>query len=65
MTVGKAAGESTPEAYPLRYVEDVDEPRTQPAVIFSARQTLMGMTTLVNPAFPGSLIKHGLSAVSI
>ena len=33
---GKAAGASTPEAYPLGYVEDVDKPRTQPAVFFSA-----------------------------
>ena len=26
---GKAAGESKPEAYPQRYVEDFDEPRTK------------------------------------
>jgi len=25
----KAAGESNPEAYPLGYVEDLDEPRTK------------------------------------
>jgi hypothetical protein len=27
-TYNKAAGESKPEAYPLGYVEDFDEPRT-------------------------------------
>jgi hypothetical protein len=32
---GKAAGESKPEAYPLGYVEDFDEPRTPLAVFFS------------------------------
>ena len=31
----KAAGESKPEAYPLGYVEDFDEPRTKLANIFS------------------------------
>jgi hypothetical protein len=31
----KAAGESKPEAYPLRYVEDFDEPRTKLADFFS------------------------------
>jgi hypothetical protein len=31
----KAAGESKPEAYPLGYVEDFDEPRTQLADFFS------------------------------
>ena len=33
----KAAGESKPEAYPLGYVEDFGEPRTQLAAIFSGR----------------------------
>ena len=31
----KAAGESKPEAYPRRYVEDFDEPRTKLADFFS------------------------------
>ena len=31
----KAAGKSKPEAYPLGYVEDFDEPRTQLADFFS------------------------------
>ena len=31
----KAAGESKPEAYPLGYVEDFDEPRTPLAGVFS------------------------------
>ena len=33
----KAAGEKQPEAYPLRYVEDLFEPRTKPVIIFSIR----------------------------
>ena len=33
--VRKAAGESKPEAYPLGYVEDFDEPRTKLADFFS------------------------------
>jgi hypothetical protein len=33
--VSKAAGESKPEAYPLGYVEDFDEPRTKLAGFFS------------------------------
>ena len=33
--VSKAAGESKPEAYPLGYVEDFDEPRTKLANFFS------------------------------
>ena len=33
--VSKAAGESKPEAYPLGYVEDFDEPRTKLADFFS------------------------------
>jgi len=32
----KAAGESKPEAYPLGYVEDFDEPRTKLAAFFSS-----------------------------
>jgi len=35
----KATGESKPEAYPLGYVEDFDEPRTKLADFFS---TLLG-----------------------
>ena len=31
----KAAGESKPQAYPLGYVEDFDDPRTQLAATFS------------------------------
>jgi hypothetical protein len=31
---GKAAGESKPEAYPLGYGEDLDEPRTKLADFF-------------------------------
>jgi hypothetical protein len=31
----KAAGKSKPEAYPLGYVEDFDEPRTKLAAFFS------------------------------
>ena len=31
----KAAGESKPEAYPLGYVEDFEEPRTKLAGFFS------------------------------
>ena len=33
--VGKAGGESKPEAYPLGYVEDFDELRTKLADCFS------------------------------
>ena len=35
MTISEAAGEPKPEAYPLGYVEDFDEPRTKLAGIFS------------------------------
>ena len=35
MLSSKAAGESKPEAYPLGYVEDFDEPRTKRAAFFS------------------------------
>src|SRR5438874_4512389 len=34
-SAGKAAGESQPEAYPLGYVKDCEEPRTQLAGFFS------------------------------
>ena len=34
-TSSKAAGESKPEAYPLGYVEDFDDPRTTLDVFFS------------------------------
>ena len=34
----KAAGESKPEAYPLGYVEDFEEPRTMLAGFFSILQ---------------------------
>ncbi len=33
----KAAGESKPEAYPQRYVEDFDEPRTKLPAFLSIR----------------------------
>jgi len=33
--ISKAAGESKPEAYPLKYVEDFDDPRTKLAGFFS------------------------------
>ncbi len=33
----KAAGEAKPEAYPQRYVEDFDEPRTRLGTVFSIR----------------------------
>ena len=36
--VSKAAGESKPEAYPLGYVEDFDEPRTKLPAFFSILQ---------------------------
>ena len=34
---GKAAGESKPEAYPLGYVEDFDELRTELEAVFNIR----------------------------
>jgi hypothetical protein len=37
---GKAAGESKPEAYPLGYVEDFDEPRTKLEAVFNIRLVL-------------------------
>jgi hypothetical protein len=33
----EAAGKSKPEAYPLGYVEDFDEPRTKLGAFFSSR----------------------------
>jgi hypothetical protein len=36
----KAAGESKPEAYPLGYVEDFDEPRTKLEAVFNIRLVL-------------------------
>jgi hypothetical protein len=36
----KAAGEEKPEAYPLGYVEDFSEPRTQLETVFSIRLPL-------------------------
>ena len=33
--VSKAGGESKPEAYPLGYVEDFDEPRTKLEAVFN------------------------------
>ena len=35
-SANKAAGESKPEAYPLGYVEDFDDPRTQLEAFFSS-----------------------------
>ena len=37
---GKAAGESKPEAYPLGYAEDFDEPRTKLEAVFNIRLVL-------------------------
>lgn len=39
----KAAVESKPEAYPLRYAEDFDEPRMMLEIFFSA---LLGSTAI-------------------
>jgi hypothetical protein len=39
--VSKAAGESKPEAYPLGYFEDFDEPRTKLADFFSILLVLL------------------------
>ena len=36
MAANEAADEQKPEAYPLGYVEDFDEPRTKLAGIFSS-----------------------------
>jgi hypothetical protein len=35
-STNKAAGESKPEAYPLGYVEDFDEPRTTLGAVFTS-----------------------------
>ena len=52
----KAAGESKPEAYPLGYVEDFDEPRTTLADFFSIRleggQRLMTISRATLPLGP-------------
>ena len=32
----KAAGESQPEAYPLGYVKDFDDPRTTLGIVFTS-----------------------------
>ncbi len=37
----KAAGEKQPEAYPLGYVEDFDDPRTQLEAFFSSLYSLI------------------------
>ena len=38
----KAAGESKPEAYPLGYVEDFDDPRTTLGTVFTSLLTEEG-----------------------
>jgi hypothetical protein len=52
----KAAGESKPEAYPLGYVEDFDEPRTTLADFFSilleSGQRLMTISRATLPLGP-------------
>ena len=52
----KAAGESKPEAYPLGYVEDFDEPRTTLADFFSilleGGQRLMTISRATLPLGP-------------
>ena len=52
----KAAGESNPEAYPLGYVEDFDEPRTTLAGFFSillkSGQRLMTISRATLPLGP-------------
>ena len=50
----KAAGERQPQAYPLGYVEDWIEPRTQFAVVFSIRYSETGMNCRTQaPKLPG------------
>jgi hypothetical protein len=52
----KATGESNPEAYPLGYVEDFDEPRTTLADFFSilleSGQRLMTISRATLPLGP-------------
>ena len=55
----KAAGESKPEAYPLGYVEDFDEPRTKLAGFFSILLD-SGEPRLVGKVFPTHDGKEGL-----
>ncbi len=45
----KAAGESKPEAYPLGYVEDFDEPRTKLAGFFSNLLSEAGCLPIDHP----------------
>jgi len=45
----EAAGESQPEAYPLGYVEDCDEPRTKLAAFFSSLLGLRFDTFYLKP----------------
>ena len=47
--VSKAAGELKPEAYPLGYVEDFDEPRTSLGAIFNI------LPILLSRFLPGSV----------
>jgi len=47
----KAAGESKPEAYLLRYVEDFDEPRTMLENFLSALLGSTAVKTRIPPFF--------------
>ena len=48
----KAAGESKPEAYPLGYVEDFDEPRTTLADFFSSLHIAYTASAVSNSSSP-------------
>ena len=50
----KAAGKRQPQAYPMGYVEDWIEPRTQFAGVFSIRYSETGMNCRIHaPKLPG------------
>jgi hypothetical protein len=50
----KAADEKQPQAYPLGYVEDCFEARTQLAGVFSIRYSETGMNCRIHaPKLPG------------
>ena len=52
----KAAGESKPEAYPLGYVEDFDEPRTKLADFFSV--LLVRHLVVIKPNMVSEFMDH-------
>jgi hypothetical protein len=52
----KAAGESKPEAYPLGYVEDFDEPRTKLADFFSV--LLIRHLVVIKPNMVSEFMDH-------